>query len=100
MKFQRRGVYTSCDGRDAQFVPDGDRGRFRFHAEQAPINDVQRDLDVVVLAVRTRRPQTSLFMMETASVRVHAARRAVFACEKYLLGRGATNATSINAGGF
>ena len=40
MKFQRRGVYTSCDGRDAQFVPDGDRGRFRFHAEQAPMNDV------------------------------------------------------------
>ena len=32
--------------------------------------------------------QTSLFTMETASVRVHAARRAVFACKKYLLNRG------------
>ena len=32
--------------------------------------------------------QTSLFTMETASVRVHAAKRAVFACKKYLLNRG------------
>ena len=54
-EFQRRGVYASCDGRDAQFVPDGDRSRFRFHAEQAPINDIQRDLDVVILVFRARR---------------------------------------------
>ena len=36
-------------------LPDGDRSRFRFHAEQAPINDIQRDRDVVILAFRTRR---------------------------------------------
>ena len=36
-------------------MPDGDRSRFRFHAEQAPINNIQRDLDVVMLAFRTRR---------------------------------------------
>ena len=54
-EFQRRGAYTSCDGRDAQFVPNGDRSRFRFHAEQAPVNDIQRDRDVVILAFRTRR---------------------------------------------
>ena len=34
-------------------LPDGDRSRFRFHAEQAPINDIQRDRDVVILAFRT-----------------------------------------------
>ena len=36
-------------------MPDGDRSRFRFHAEQAPINDIQRDRDVVILAFRARR---------------------------------------------
>ena len=43
-------------------MPDGDRGRFCFHAEQAPINDVERDLDVVIFAFRTgRRPDLAIY---------------------------------------
>ena len=43
-KFQRRGLCAGCNGRDSQFVPDGDRGRFRFNAEQAPIHEPPLDL--------------------------------------------------------